>query len=45
MQDNKEFLKVKVSTEREILSEVVRQLRFAVPAAFELEIAVTESGP
>jgi len=45
MQDNKEFLKVKVSTEREILSEVVRQLRLAVPPAFELEIAVTESGP
>ena len=44
MQDNKEFLKVKVSTEREILSEVVRQLRFAVPAAFELEIEATESG-
>jgi hypothetical protein len=45
MQDNKEFPKVKVSTEREILSEVVRQLRLAVPAAFELEIEVTESGP
>jgi len=44
MQDNKEFLKVKVSTEREILSEVVRQLRLAVPAAFELEIEATESG-
>jgi hypothetical protein len=45
MQDNKEFPKVKVSTEREILSEVVRQLKLAVPAAFELEIEVTESGP
>ena len=44
MQDNEEFPKVKVSTEREILSEVVRQLRFAVPAAFELEIEATESG-
>jgi hypothetical protein len=45
MQDNKEFLKVKVSTEREILSEVVRQLKLAVPPSFELEIAVIESGP
>jgi hypothetical protein len=45
MQDNKEFPKVKVSTEREILSEVVRQLKLAVPAAFELEIEVTESRP
>jgi hypothetical protein len=44
MQDNKEFLKVKVSTEREILSEVVRQLKLAVPPSFELEIEATESG-
>ena len=44
MQDNKEFLKVKVSTEREILSEVVRQLKLSVPPSFELEIEATESG-
>jgi len=44
MQDNKGFLKVKVNTEGEILSEVVRQLKLAVPEEFELEIEVTESG-
>jgi len=44
MQNNEEFLKVKVSTQREILSEVVRQLKLAVPAAFELEIEAAEQG-
>jgi len=44
MQDNKGFLKVRVNTEGEILGEVVRQLKLAVPAAFELETEVTESG-
>ncbi len=44
MNNSEEFPKVKVSTEREILSEVVRQLKLAVPPSFELEIDATESG-